>query len=693
MCPGGSTPCYRGGVIFIMHCKNMCILWLIFATVVVSGCTYRASTHERCEGLALLDSINDSLYATNLSYVREATLRGMRSTNDVPLYYTFELKHAIADFYSAAPDCMTTHLANVRSYLAGQKFPSKDTLLNSLSIKSMQVQSAYFTQYCINFDSLIYYNKKALEQSLLVNDVPNIMLGYNNLADAFSERGDLVEAARYLHMGVFCVDSLKADSMWYISFYGGLSKLYTALQDFDESRTYLDRVKMLEHKMGPFDRYIYLSNLGNYYYYQEKYDSCLSTFLDAERFLRSFPDMKIEMMTCKTNVADAYLRLHCVAEAELYLDEAYNFFKSTGAAMALPYLETMRMRLAFQKHDYSTVRALEAECPSSSLKKTEYLVDRYSFLLDFYIATECWKEACEIGQQLRRLNKSSRNSRVHVLVSATKQQYKLRLASMEHKAEMQSKYKMLANAYLCIVILLLAMAFASLVAFFYIRHLRQRHKSMADRMLALRIERTRSRITPHFIYNVLNHEILRMRKGQTSILPSLVSLLRHGQDIAENVTNALRQELDFIQMYIDVESDSLGEGFTYKCTVADEVDAEKFHLPSMILHGLVENAVKHGVSPLSSTNCPKYITLQVDYENNKTVIRVANSCPNSYQPNVNDVRMHHGYRILGETLAITNEYNSCNATYGFLVTQDEDGNSMYVVTMYIPDGYKFDLPK
>jgi two-component system LytT family sensor kinase len=111
-----------------------------------------------------------------------------------------------------------------------------------------------------------------------------------------------------------------------------------------------------------------------------------------------------------------------------------------------------------------------------------------------------------------------------------------------------------------------------------------------------RLEALSSQINPHFLFNTLNTiaaatrtdpEVARM------LIRKLSSILRKLlQDPPHFIP--LKEELEFIDSYLDIEAVRFGSG---KLMVNKEVDeaALESYVPSMIIQPLVENAVKHGV--------------------------------------------------------------------------------------------------
>jgi two-component system, LytTR family, sensor kinase len=117
-------------------------------------------------------------------------------------------------------------------------------------------------------------------------------------------------------------------------------------------------------------------------------------------------------------------------------------------------------------------------------------------------------------------------------------------------------------------------------------------------LLKARMDALTSQINPHFLFNTLNtvSSLIRfdpdMARGVVIKLSNILRrLLRKHETFV-----ALREELDFIDDYLDIEVIRFGPD---KLQIFKEIDEETLEafVPSMLLQPIVENAIKHGLAP------------------------------------------------------------------------------------------------
>ena len=117
-------------------------------------------------------------------------------------------------------------------------------------------------------------------------------------------------------------------------------------------------------------------------------------------------------------------------------------------------------------------------------------------------------------------------------------------------------------------------------------------------LLKARMDALTSQINPHFLFNTLNtvSSLIRfdpdMARGVVVKLSNILrGLLRKHETFVP-----LREELDFIDDYLDIEVIRFGRD---KLQILKEIDPEALDalVPSMLLQPIIENAIKHGLAP------------------------------------------------------------------------------------------------
>lgn len=107
----------------------------------------------------------------------------------------------------------------------------------------------------------------------------------------------------------------------------------------------------------------------------------------------------------------------------------------------------------------------------------------------------------------------------------------------------------------------------------------------------------RAQINPHFLFNALNAiaSLIHTDPARADeAVEQLAEVFRYTLRRSESEWAPLDQELAFARAYLDVEQARFGQRMT--CTIDSDHLLPSPQVPSMLLHTLIENAVKHGVS-------------------------------------------------------------------------------------------------
>jgi LytS/YehU family sensor histidine kinase len=116
-----------------------------------------------------------------------------------------------------------------------------------------------------------------------------------------------------------------------------------------------------------------------------------------------------------------------------------------------------------------------------------------------------------------------------------------------------------------------------------------------------RLRSLEAQIHPHFLFNTLNSisSLIAVDPPRAEqIVGRLAALLRASLDSTNQTLIPLREELAMVESYVDIERVRLGDKLRGSVKVPAELQDAR--VPPMSVQSLVENAVKHGITPQSA---------------------------------------------------------------------------------------------
>lgn len=161
-------------------------------------------------------------------------------------------------------------------------------------------------------------------------------------------------------------------------------------------------------------------------------------------------------------------------------------------------------------------------------------------------------------------------------------------------------------------------------------HERRKAQEQLEQELRLQTSRSelkalRAQINPHFLFNALNAiaSLIHTDPARAdSAVEQLAEVFRYTLRRSEAEWAPLDQELAFVQAYLDVEQARFGRRLRY--TIDADPGARGLQVPSMVLHTLVENAVKHGIS---AQRAPGHILVRTRIDDGRVRLEVHDTGP------------------------------------------------------------------
>ncbi len=142
-------------------------------------------------------------------------------------------------------------------------------------------------------------------------------------------------------------------------------------------------------------------------------------------------------------------------------------------------------------------------------------------------------------------------------------------------------------------------------AFAYYTKFNERELHAAEleaRLTEARLQALQMQLNPHFLFNTLNAIASLMHKdveAADQMIVRLSDLLRYALESTDAQEVPLRQELDFLKRYIEIQQTRFGDRLVVNFEIPPEtLDAQ---VPNLSLQPLVENAIQHGIEPHART--------------------------------------------------------------------------------------------
>ena len=130
----------------------------------------------------------------------------------------------------------------------------------------------------------------------------------------------------------------------------------------------------------------------------------------------------------------------------------------------------------------------------------------------------------------------------------------------------------------------------------------RRKTRMKLEMAELEMQSLQAQMNPHFVFNVLNslqrYILERNASKGIQLLSDFSSMIRQTFTLASKKMITLQEEVTYLESYLKLEQERFADKFLFEITTDDSLQPTRIHIPSMLIQPMVENAVKHGLSPL-----------------------------------------------------------------------------------------------
>ena len=237
---------------------------------------------------------------------------------------------------------------------------------------------------------------------------------------------------------------------------------------------------------------------------------------------------------------------------------------------------------------------------------------------------------------------------------------------MQHKEnDVKEAHSVILGSLALLVVLTLIIACGMI-------YMRKNRLAEKMRVFKLKLQNARNRISPHFVFNILNSHITSAPTKEADELLNLSKLIRANLDLTGKEMATVEEEMDFVESYISVEKITIGTDFEYSRHDGEGISREKlssFLIPSMSVQILVENSIKHA---LRGKPGKKMLTISITETADAGIDISVSDNGNGF-----DIRRQRptgqGLDILRTTISIMNQRNKRKTSLLINNIKDENG--------------------
>lgn len=189
------------------------------------------------------------------------------------------------------------------------------------------------------------------------------------------------------------------------------------------------------------------------------------------------------------------------------------------------------------------------------------------------------------------------------------------------KLKIESKTPFLKSGWFLVALITAIILFTIIIARYFINKAKKEN-ALQRKIVSAEMKALRSQMNPHFLFNSLNaihSTIIQNNTTQASrYLSTFSKLLRNILEYSQQDSITLKEELDALKLYLELESARLEHLFNYTVEIDEAIDENEVKLPPMIIQPFVENAIWHGIRNISYEG---YINIKVQRAD-KNAIRI-----------------------------------------------------------------------
>jgi len=462
---------------------------------------------------------------------------------------------------------------------------------------SRYLENNYKTEYTLTLITSIYAHIGDYETSLLYldttlqvahqeNDSVYICLAYDQLGYTNIKLKDYHKSVYWFRKAIAIAERIS---------YNGTKNYYTRRNG---SQTKIPLGSYYTHLAAGFQSLDVQKYQDSILYYQEK-------ALNIHYENRDFWSAAMQLI----NIGQFYIDIGNYQRAIDSLQRAYIITPQNDKKNLITFYYYSNIAVAYRKLSQykKTKNSLDsAEILAIEMQDTSKLIEVYEQREKLYVQTKDYEKAHyylsikkEIEEKMQ--NKKNKKNLLDLEIKYETEQIKNKNLALRKDNELQAQalaFNQKINTRNLLIIIGLIFLLLLVIGIAYLRN--QRNKLYVQfKTMELEQKALKAQINPHFFFNVLNslQGTILSEKPMVAYRyhTKFTKLMRLILSQSDTEGISLKEELDALQLYLELEQLRTGNAFDFDIQNKLGDISEKIVVPSMLLQPFVENSIWHGV--------------------------------------------------------------------------------------------------
>lgn len=473
------------------------------------------------------------------------------------------------------------------------------------------------------------------------------------------------------------------------SLYKEIGDYKTALEYYRQSRSYIGK----DLRQWPM-RY-YCINMGNLYKDNLQFDSALYYFNKAGQ---AYP----ESIVVRRGLGEIYLLRKQYDSALAILQPLLETMKDKGEEnsrmevlldLGMAYgakkdyfraLSYARNALKLSEEKGSRRNLIAALKLTSEMYQLLQLPDSALRYYQLYISGKDSLITDQFKGKLSEFRRISEDQRKLAQIEILKKEKQINEQQLKIQKQQLSQNNFLRN------ILGLGIVLIGILSFIVVRNISLQRKNerlknerlrseLEHRTIELEMQALRAQMNPHFIFNCLTSINRFILKNETEIASDY--LTRFSRLIRMVLTHSglalisLREELDMLTLYLDMEQLRFRNAFDYSIQVDPDIDAEQVQIPPLLFQPFCENAIWHGLMQKEGAG---KLDIEIRLMNDKLICTVTDNGigrakAEEFKKGSSENKKSMGLKITSDRLSLFNEEAGGGSAFFIDDISDEEG--------------------